>query len=349
MSKNGYQVTLICPHRRDETVDGVKICAVSRSQNRIMRVFCTTTLIFIQAVKYRADLYHFHDPELLAVGLILKAFGKRVIYDIHEDLPRALFAGSRDYVPSILKRPASWLIERFENLAVSKLTALIAATPAIGNRFKPLHPNTEVINNYPVLEELTPQNPVSWDNRPFDVAYVGGMSFERGLREMIEAISLVPERLNARLKLAGDFSLQKNSGTVFSLPGWARTDILGFVDRRKVANLLSETRAGLIVFHPDPNHVQAQPNKLFEYMSAGVPVIASDFPLWRKIVENIGCGLLVDPLNPGEIADAIQYLLTHPAEAEEMGIRGREAVNKYFNWDTEKDKLLRLYEDVLRS
>jgi glycosyltransferase involved in cell wall biosynthesis len=117
--------------------------------------------------------------------------------------------------------------------------------------------------------------------------------------------------------------------------------------REQVAALLGRVQAGLVLFHPAPNNVRAQPNKLFEYMSAGVPVIASDFPLWREVVEGEGCGLLVDPFNAVEVAEAVAHILGHPEEAEAMGRRGRAAVEQRFNWAREEATLVRLYRDVL--
>ncbi|MBD3768073.1 MAG: glycosyltransferase, partial [Gammaproteobacteria bacterium] len=100
---------------------------------------------------------------------------------------------------------------------------------------------------------------------------------------------------------------------------------------------------GLVTFLPAPNHIDAQPNKMFEYMSAGLPIITSIFPLWREIVEGNQCGLCVDPLDPQAIGEAIQYLIDNPVEAEQMGKNGRQAVEQKYNWTIEEQKLLDLY------
>ena len=152
---------------------------------------------------------------------------------------------------------------------------------------------------------------------------------------------------NARLNLCGGFSEAGLEQAVKAMPGWQRVKEHGFVDRMGVRDILSRSVAGLVTFHPMPNHVDAQPNKMFEYMSAGIPVIASDFPLWREIIGGNGCGLLVDPLNPAAIAQAIDYLVTHPIEAQRMGANGRKAVNERYNWAIEEKKLLAFYEQTL--
>ena len=98
-----------------------------------------------------------------------------------------------------------------------------------------------------------------------------------------------------------------------------------------------------MLFYPEPNHIDVQPNKMFEYMAAGLPVIASNFPHWREIIEGAGCGLLVDPLDPEAIAAAMKWILDHPAEAEAMGQRGRQAVEKKYNWESQSLQLLEIY------
>jgi len=116
----------------------------------------------------------------------------------------------------------------------------------------------------------------------------------------------------------------------------------GFIDQRRTFQILQNVRAGLVLYHPEPNQVESMPQKIFEYMAAGIPVIASDFPFWREIIGR-GCGLFVNPLSPPEIARAVEYVLTHPREAEEMGRCGQATVLERFNWDTEAEKLIQLY------
>ena len=200
------------------------------------------------------------------------------------------------------------------------------------------------INNFPLLGEL--DGKVSWDAKQREVCYVGGIGRIRGIEELVRAMDQVQG--GARLNLCGNFSEPEVKLTCKGLLGWKAVNEMGFLDRSEVRNILSRSVAGLVTFHPVPNHIDAQPNKMFEYMSAGVPVIASDFPLWREIIEGNQCGLCVDPLNPDAIAHAIDYLVQNPNEARQMGENGRRAVLERYNWAAEEKKLLKLYDEILR-
>ena len=132
------------------------------------------------------------------------------------------------------------------------------------------------------------------------------------------------------------------------MDAWRRVDFRGFQPYEAVVDELRSARIGLALLHQLPNHTDAvRSNKLFEYMAAGIPLIAPDFSSWREIVTAHGCGLIVNPREPAEIAAAIERLLRNPAEAEAMGARGREAVQREFNWGREERRLLSLYERLL--
>jgi glycosyltransferase involved in cell wall biosynthesis len=132
---------------------------------------------------------------------------------------------------------------------------------------------------------------------------------------------------------------------IMSLPGWKYVDFHGFLDRDAVVEQLNRSQVGLVLFHPVPNHVNSQPNKLFEYMISGIPILASDFPLWKQFVDEPGTGLTVDPLDPSAIAEAIIRILTHPQEAEEMGNTGRALALTRYIWSQEAEKLVNFYRD----
>lgn len=347
LGRAGYQVTLVVPHVQDQAVEGVRIRAVAVPRGRLSRMFCTVWRVYREAVRENADLYHFHDPELIPAGLLLRATGRKVIYDIHEDLPKDVL--SKYYLPSWVRRPLARTVRWVETIACPHFSALVVAAAPLCERFVALNRNLVVIQNFPLREEMVPRREISWDDRPFSVGYAGLISRIRGIREMVQAMALLPRQLGATLRLAGEFELPTLKREVAALPGWTRVVSLGPVDRPRVAEVLSHVRAGLVLYHPEPNHIRAMPAKLFEYMAAGIPVIASDFPLWRQIIQSAGCGILVDPLDPRAIANAIEFVLTHPEQAIAMGHRGREAVERHYNWETEEKKLLKLYANLLQT
>jgi len=336
----GHDVTLLAKHPDDAIVSGVKIKALRGNKNRWQRWTTGLWRVCHHARRLRADLYHFHDPELIPLGIWLSLQGKRVIYDAHENLPNTF--AYKYYIPAFARKSLGWLAGRVENFAVRRFTAVVAATPTIGQRFAGYNANTIVVRNFPLLTELAQGIARPWNERPPLVIYVGTMTPERGFRETMEAMALLPRSLNARLAFAGLVSPTVRKEIVRS-PCFDRTDLLGQLSRSEISSLLGRARVGLVTLHPMPNFLNALPIKLFEYMSAGVPVVASDFPLWRQIVEDSGCGLLVDPHDTTAIANAIEYLLTHSEHARQMGERGRKAIEHRYNWASEEQQLLALY------
>jgi glycosyltransferase involved in cell wall biosynthesis len=350
LSKAGYSVSLIGSKKNITTEElklaernNVKIIFLDIPLQRFLRMTIGTWKVFLRALKERATVYHFHDPELIPVGLLLRLIGKRVIYDVHEDLPRQIL--SKYWIPPVLRGVVAKTAALAEWVAGKAMSGIAAVTTAIARRFPP-H-KTVVVQNFPLLSEFAPGEDVPYCSRPMLVAYVGVIATIRGVVEMVQAIEHLPEALGARLVLAGMFSPLELEAEVRKLPGWRYVDFVGWQTRSGVSKLLASSRVGLVLFHPEPNHLEAQPNKLFEYMMAGIPVVASNFPLWREIVEGEKCGLTVDPLDPKAIAEAIRWLLEHPEEAEEMGKHGRKAVLEKYNWEREAEKLLEFYRKLL--
>lgn len=304
--------------------------------NRFTRMTKTVLDVFNKAKEINADIYHFHDPELLPVGLALKRRGKIVIYDIHEDLPRAIL--SKPWISPFIRKPVANIIEFIENYCARKLDYLMTATPFITERFLKINKNTVNINNFPMLDELImdSSNLLKGERQ---VCYIGGMVPIRGIYQLIEAA----DSIEGKIIFAGPVHPKEMEVT---LNNHKNIEYLGMLKRPEVREVLHLSVAGIVTFLPEPNNVNAQPNKMFEYMSAGIPVICSDFPLWRKIIEKYNCGICVNPENPKAIADAINYLLNNPEIAQEMGKNGRLAIERKFNWEEESKKLIDVYQSI---
>jgi len=332
---------LVADGKGNEIKDNIAIFDIGKPSDRKKRMFKSLFKVYKQAIAINADLYHFHDPELIPVGLRLKKTGKVVIYDIHEDVPRQIL--SKDYIKPFFRAIISKSFEIFENWAVKKFDAIITATPHIRNRFKKLNPNTVDINNFPKLDEL--YEPVDWVNRKNEICYIGGISRIRGIVELVKAL----EYVNTTLHLAGNFESEKLKKEVMSLKGWKKVRYYGFVDRSKVKEILKNVKIGIVTLHPSQNYIYSLPVKMFEYMSAGIPVIASNFLLWREIIEKNNIGICVNPLNPKEIAKAINTLLNNDSLTREMGLKARKLVEEKYNWENEEKKLITLYSTILKG
>lgn len=338
----GYDVYLVVADcLGDGMREGVQILDVGRDHGRLQRMLKTTSRVFAKAVELDADLYHLHDPELIPVGLRLKRMGKRVVFDAHEDVPKQLLG--KPYLTPLILNVLSMGFSVFERHACVQFDGIVAATPTIRDKFLAINPNTIDVGNYPIDGELDAT--LSWSAKSPEVCYVGGIAGIRGIREIVRAMELV--KGGATLSLVGAFAEPDLEAEVREYGGWQRVHALGVQDRRGVREVLARSVAGLVTLHPVINYLDALPIKMFEYMAAGIPVIASNFPLWREIVEGRGCGICVDPLNPEEIAAAIESLIRDRKLAEELGANGARAIRDHFNWNAEEKKLLAFYGLIL--
>ena len=338
-----YDVSLVVADGKgNEVNNGVNILDVGASKGRFDRIRNAPKRVFAKAAALNADLYHLHDPELIPIGLKLKRLGKKVFFDAHEDAPEQML--SKHYLNYYSRWVISKLLKSYENYAFPKFDGLITATPFIKNKLIKLNANTTNINNYPIVGELSNCDSKS-KIRSNSICYIGNIDTIRGINELVKSLEFIDEKIE--LKLAGPYSSNNIRSSLKELPGWRNIKEYGLVSRRDVANIFNQCFAGIVTFHDYPNHRNAQPNKIFEYMSAGLPVIASDFPLWRKILNDNSCGILVDPEDPEDIARAINYLFLNQEEAREMGGNGREAISEKYNWGFETEKLINFYNDAL--
>lgn len=310
---------------------------------RLKRMFVGGWRMFRAVLKARPKVAHFHDPELLPWAILLRLAGIRIVYDVHEDMPEQV--KHNPGLPRWAQRTLPPFVAAAEWIGARVFDGLVVPTQTIADRFPSA--KTVLVRNFPILEELHQPDARPLDQRPAHFAYVGYISEVRNIFGMMEATAQLAD-MNAKLRLVGSFAIQKTEDQAKAMAEWDRSVIFeGWASREKVGQILGEVRAGLVVLQPVEHEMLTLPIKLFEYMAAGVPVIASDFPVWREIVEDSSCGLLVDPRNSASIANCMRWIIDHPKDAEEMGKCGRSAVELRYNWGAEAERLINFYHSHL--
>ena len=338
LAKLGFETNLIVSDGKgQETKNGVNIIDVGPPKPRLKRMLFTARDVYQKALEIDADIYHAHDPELLPYCRKLIKKGKIVIFDAHEDLPKQIL--SKPYLNSIAKTLLSKAFSFYEKKICSSFSGIIGATPFISEKFAKINTNSVNINNYPIVGELNKS--ANWADKSKEIVYVGGISQIRGIKEIVQAMKYTEKTI---LNIGGKFSEPEVEKEVKGYETWKKVRDNGFLSRAEVANLFAKSMAGIVTFLPVPNHIDAQPNKMFEYMSAGLPIITSNFPLWKEIVEGNNCGICVDPKNPRAIGEAIMKIVDNPKQAEIYGENGRQAILTKYNWSTEFDKLIKMYD-----
>lgn len=337
LAKAGFRVTLISGRGEAMTDGTVRVKIINIPARRVLRMSIGVLRMLKEAIREKAGLYHIHDPELIPAGLFLRILGKKVVVDVHENLPAAI--RSRPYMNPFFSGTASLLLRLMEHSTYPLFSALVTARPDISARFPRLHPVT--LRNFPILPDLDEVEAAPMPAGPPGFIFVGGLSPIRGIRELILAFDGLAE---ARLWLLGPFESEDFRMECESLTGWENTRYLGVVGPQQIYPYLKAARAGIITFLPFPNHLTTLATKPFEYMAAGLPVIMSDFPYWRlTFADN---AIYTDPADPSAIRECVLRLLNDDTLSTSMGKRNRELALEEFNWSVEEASLLGLYSKL---
>lgn len=343
LAKAGYDVYLIAPDAKSEEINQVKIIGVPvKKEGRIYRMFQLTNEIYKKALDLNAEIYHFHDPELLPIGLKLRKKGKKVIFDSHEDVPQLIL--SKVYIPWVFRFIISYFYSKYERWIIRQLNATVSVNESIVNRLKESNLNSVVVSNYP--EVCFSDYNVEKENT---ICFAGAINEGYLHHRVIEVLDKID---GIRYCLAGQSDPQYLE-RLKQLPGWKKVDYYGIIPFSEVLMLYSKSKIGIAIHDYTPNVGGKEGSlgilKNFEFMSAGIPVICTDFNVWQKIIEEEECGICVSPDNSAEIETAIRYLIDNPKEAARMGSNGQKAVMRKYNWQSEEQKLLMLYKKLFNG
>jgi glycosyltransferase involved in cell wall biosynthesis len=339
LAEAGFSVGVIGQHPQSEDADGIWIEALKVPTNRFRRLVQGWTVLK-RALELSAGVFIFHDPELFWVGLALRASGGKVVYDSHENLPMQVF--QKLWLPRAVRWmlvPVLWALEW---LSSRLLSGVIVVNETAGRRFP--KKRTIVLRNFPARTALNSFSQEALLHvRPQIVIYAGSLSRIRGISELVEAFRGL-ELKDAQLWLVGKFHESAFEKEILrSLPPNVRW--LGWKDYGDVFRLYELARVGALLHHPAPNHRHAMPLKIFEYLGAGLPVIASDLPQLTSVLN--GCGVQVNPLDITQIRIAIRELLTDDALVAKMAKVGRERVLDLFCWENEGKRLVEFCSEIV--
>jgi len=349
LASEGYEIVLIAQHNKEQILDGIKIIPLPKPKNRLERLTKIIWKSFILAMKEKASIYHFHDPELIPIGIFLKLLlRKKVIYDLHElvyfDIAEKVWLRSK-----FLKKAVQLIYLFLERLSIVFFDQLILATDHIANHIKRIHGyryrnNYVVLRNFPILSLIEYAKPADHSKlqKPI-ILYAGLLSTKRGIKELVQSMEFIGTK--AVLWLLGSWESEEFKQECESIEGWKYTEYIGFVPLDKVFDYMKLSSIGISVLHPIKNTINSLPIKAFEYMACSLPMVMSDFPFWREVFGEFT--LFANPYEPRDIADKIFYLIDNPDKRKELGLKGRQLVEAKYNWELESKKLIGLYKDLL--
>ncbi len=295
---------------------------------------------FYDARKVRADLYHVADLNMLLTGVLFKKrYNAELVYDSHELWIESLETGSK---------PLKKILMGFENFLVQFPDAVITVNESIADELRMRYniAKPDVIYNCPFFEEplLHSQQDV------VRVIYQGRYLVGRGLEETILAagyveghmfmrgIDDIPGKpyLNLLQKIANDNNLQLN---------------IEFIDPVPMVELVKSLEGydiGIVPYKPvNLNNYYATPNKIFEYLMAGMAIVGSDIPELRRIIIGENVGAVFDPDKPEDIARAINHIITEPGLLNRMKDNARRCSQETYNWESQGKRLLEIYRRIL--
>ncbi len=344
LAEAGYEVHLIVNHSKDEKVNGVHIHHLPKFTGRINRIFEGNKLAYQKAIELDADVYHFHDPELMPVGLKLKNKGYRVIFDMHELV--GLMIRSKEWIPRLMRWGMEKAYAQFELKAFKKFDKIIVVTEKMVSDYTDVvYPKykdkVEIVRNYSLVGNIKDTKPKQIDKQAKTVfIYVGGLTRERGILQLVKSIQKFE---NATLWLLGkwenvEFENECNEANVNH-----NMVYFGLLPMPEVYQYIQAADVGLTVLNPTVNHLASLPVKAFEYMAASKPQIMSNFPFWEKSFE--GCALFIEPDNAVQLERAFEQMIENPDLRSSIAEKSYQMVTEHFSWEAESEKLINIYKN----
>jgi glycosyltransferase involved in cell wall biosynthesis len=345
LQKNGFAVSIVAPNVNDQIVKNINVIGVTNKRNsRIYRATIIAFKVFLKALKTESKIYHFHDPELIWIGILLRLFGKVVIFDVHENLRAQI--KDKDWL--LLPNIATKIYTIFEWLA-TKMFHIVIAEDSYEELFVTKTKSITKVLNFPMVESLKEYRKDYNERTENGILYVGLVSESRGIFEIIKALAILKsENIQFKFHCIGPISdnlLQKIETSSDYLNVKESIIFYGRLPLFEAYKHSEKCRLALSIMHPMPNYTRSLSTKIFEYMAIGIPFIVSNFPIYSFVINN-SLGFVANPLNPDEIAKIIKKTFTSNDSIKKMIDAGYKAVEQNFSWESQEINLIKLYRSL---
>lgn len=353
VADNGYEVDLVCPwvHGDRPLPPRLRLVTFKRVASRRLRPLLVPLRIVRLLLARRYDLYHFHDLDLLWImGLLGLLLRRPVIYDCHENY--AAEVRHKTYLPAWARPAMAFAVLWYERFWAAVVRNVVLVVPSQRRTFASSWYKAILVRNF---AELALERGRVGDllDRPPACITIASQYVNNGALMVLDVARAVGRVLpNVKFyvvdRYGSDLALRNRVLSEIETPELrGRVKMLPNVLPPDIMKNLNQASVGMTLGLPSPTLEAGLPTKLFEYMAAGLPVVAADFPTSREVVEESRCGLLVRPGDVEGFAAAIVQLVENPGEAAAMGERGLAAFRAKYNWEAEVEGLLNFYKNLL--
>jgi glycosyltransferase involved in cell wall biosynthesis len=294
-------------------------------------------LAFAEFLRFRPHIVHIFVAELLPLAFVFRWLGAEVIYEVQENLYKKIPLKSYNQ---------GWLFERlfrYFDQKARRAFKFIFTEDAYLDEYQNLEKSYAVIHNFASPELLSIPFPIPDFQHPA-FFYAGVISYERAFDTMLKALAIVKKNYPAVcLRLFGHLRVSEKNlyESLYYQAVKENLIFYGYLPQKEVFGYTKDALAGIALLKPVGDYADSYPTKLFDYMALGLPVITSDLPLLRAVVEPESCGFCVSPYDAEALAERMIWMIEHPEQVRAMGVEGRRAVLEKYHW--EQSKLIDIY------
>jgi len=342
----GFSVCILTnDNQPEEDLEGIPIYSTKNYwSNRSRILLFARKQFFKRAIEINADIYQMHSPELLSLGIALKRAGKIVVYDAHEDLPKHII--EKDWLPRFTRKPLSFLVEKYMNYILRSYHAIISPHSHVVDNLMKINSKTTLITNFAKVLPIKEISLKEYTQRNQIICYSGTVYLHSNQIPILDSLKELPD---ITYNIAG-YCTPSYLEVLSNHEAYNQLNYIGRINWTDLNEFYNKARIGVVVIDYKMNlggkRGTHAVNKIFEYMEAALPIICSDYDLWQEIIDEYECGICVEPGNVKQMTEAIVFLINNPEEAYIMGQNGRKAVHNKYNWNTQHEVYVKLFETL---